>query len=339
MKRPSSFSACFLKHFAYNHSLLPLPLLTMDSTNSIEKCYMSSPESTRTESDFIISEVISLEENDGIINDELSGIDFNTTIEDEIHRPLSPATPFESFFLSPDLQTSQISANALASQIRQNSRSYYSGTSLTSVATDEFGTAAENPDDLSTCLPQSKSSLGNLFGKDIICLSREPIPEVSLEYEDASIMTSTTSSTTDKTHYDVVEHVYEGAKGVWAWGKGVAVFKPFLGLAEGVTNKVLSVAGTSLADLDGKITPKLHDFDTSVLNPAIAKIVDILMATANKGEDTFGPLVSKIVNTVSSTKIEDKKTPAPEVAPEVTTTSKPSLMDTITGSGRMSYVK
>ena len=309
----------------------------MDSYNSIEKCYMSSPDSTRTESDLIISEVVSLEENDGIVDEELSGIDFNTTMEDEIHRPLSPATPFESFFLSPDLQTSQISANALASQIRQTARSHYSGTSLTSVATDEFGTAAEHLDDLST-LPQ-KSSLGNLFGKDIICLSREPIPEVSLEYEDASIMSST-SSTTEQGHYDVVEHVYEGAKGVWAWGKGVAVFKPFMGIAEGVTNKVLSVAGTSLEDIDGMITPKLADFDTSVLNPAIAKIVSILMATASKGEDTFGPLVNTIVSTVSSTKIEDKKTPEP--APELTTptpASKPSLMDSITGGGRMSYVK
>lgn len=304
----------------------------MDSYNSIEKCYMSSPDSTRTGSDLIISEVVSLEEND----EELSGIDFNTTIEDEIHRPLSPATPFESFFLSPDLQTSQISANALASQIRQTARSHYSGTSLTSVATDEFGTAAENPDDLST-LPQ-KSSLGNLFGKDIICLSREPIPEVSLEYEDASIMSST-SSTTDQPHYDVVEHVYEGAKGVWAWGKGVAIFKPFMGIAEGVTNKVLGVAGTSLQDIDGMITPKLADFDTTVLNPAIAKVVNILMATASKGEDTFGPLVNTIVSSVSSTKIEAKKT---EPAPEVTTpapVSKPSLMDSLTGSGRMSYVK
>jgi len=297
----------------------------MDS-NSIGKQYMSSPtESTRTDSvsDLIISEVVSLEEadeNNGF-DDELSGIDFTTTVEDEIHRPLSPATPFESFFLSPDLQTSQISANALASQIRASSRSHYSGTSLTSVATDEFGTACEQQEDFAP----PKSAFGNLFGKDVLVISREPIPEVSFEYEDASIMSSTSTST-DQAHYDVAEHVYEGVKGVWAWGKGVVVFKPFMGIAEGVTNKFLGVAGTSLQGLDEVISPKLADFDNGVLNPAIANIVSILMSTAQKGEGAVAPLVQTILNAVGSTKIEGKKTPEP--APEVTT-----------ASGRMSYVK
>lgn len=303
----------------------------MDSY-SIDKQYMSSPEST-SGSDSIfgrtISEIVSLEEgveNAGL-DEELSGIepmDFNTTIEDEVHRPLSPATPFESFFLSPELQTSQISANALASQIRGASRSNYSGTSLTSVATDEFGTACEQQEDLPN-LP-TKGILGNLFGKDVLVISREPIPEVSLEYEDASIMSSTSTTPTDQPHYDVAEHVYQGAKGVWAWGKGIPVFKPFMGIAEGFTNKVLSVAGTSLQAIDDIIAPKLADLDNGVLNPAIANLVGILQSTASKGEDTLAPIVQSILSTVGSTKIENKTTePAPEV----------------TGStiGRMSYVK
>lgn len=308
----------------------------MDSY-SIEKQYMSSPGSTRTgsESDLVISEIVSLEEGDDEngFDEELSGIehmDFNTTIDDEVHRPLSPHTPFESFFLTSELQTSQISANALASQIRGASRSHYSGTSLTSVATDEFGTACEQQEDLPN-LP-TKSSFGNLFGKDVLIISREPIPEVSLEYEDASIM-STTSSTNDQAHYDVAEHVYEGAKGVWAWGKGVPVFKPFMGIAEGMTNKVLGIAGTSLQGIDGMITPKLADFDTSVLNPAIANVVGILMSVGAKGEDTFGPVVQSIVSSVTSTKIEDK---SPEPAPEVTTVGSSTKSSF---SGRMSYVK
>ena len=326
-KRRRSVDASCLARHCHRHFLVAHArsfVFTMDS-NSVEKCYMSSPESTRTGSDLILSEVVSLE--DGF-DDELSAILEPNAVEDEVHRPLSPATPFESFFLSPDLQTSQISANALASQIRNAARGNFSGQSITSVATDEFGTACETHQEENSSLPE-KSSWGNLFGKDVLIISREPIPEVSLEYEDASIMSSTTP-TTDPSHFDVAEHVYEGAKGVWAWGKGIVVFKPFMGIAEGVSNKVLGIAGTSLQGLDNEITPKLADIDNSLLNPAIAKIVGVIMSTFSKGEDTLGPLVQTILNAVGVSKIEDKKTPEP--APELTSTS-------VTASGKMSYVK
>lgn len=262
-----------------------------------------------------MSELGSFEEEEEEPDNSFDGI-HPIQISDEVYRPVSPATPFESFFLSPQLLTNQVSAYALASQIRSSR----SSKSLTSIATDEFATACESADDFRET---PTSNHGNLFGKDVLIISRQPIPEVSYESYEDTIMS-------DENHFDVAEHVYEGAKGVWAWGKGVAIFKPFLGIAEAVAGKVAGVVGTSLEDIDGTIKPKLHEFDDGILNPSIAKIVEIILSTASKGDETLRPIIEAILKPLGIIKIEDgeaevapeyKKPEVTEPAPEVTTSS------------------
>jgi hypothetical protein len=157
-----------------------------------------------------------------------------------------------------------------------------------------------------------------------LIISRQPIPEVSYESYEDTVMS-------DENHFDVAEHVYEGAKGVWGWGKGVSIINPFLGIAETVAGKVAGVVGTSLEAIDGTIKPKLHEFDDGVLNPSIAKIVGIILATVSKGDETLRPIIEAILGPLGiiKKKIEDgeaeeevtseikKLEQAAEVTPEV----------------------
>jgi hypothetical protein len=258
----------------------------------------------------ILSELGSYEE--GELSQSFDGI-HPIQISDDDHRPVSPATPFESFFLSPHLQTNRISAFALSSQLRSSR----SSRSQTSVATDEFGTAFETTDDFSA-IDDNHSSL---FGKDVLIISRQPIPEVSIESYEDTIMTS-------ENQFDVAEHAYEGVKGVWAWGKGVGIIKPFLGIAEAVAGKVVGFAGTTLEDIDGQIKPKLADLDDGILNPSIAKVVEIILSTADKSGDKLRPIIEAILRPLGIIKIEDGEAETtPEVktkvepAPEVTTSA------------------
>lgn len=262
----------------------------MDSNRSLTPSAVECM-STHNSEDFNLSELCSL---DGEMETAVVALD------DEVHRPVSPATPFESFFLLNNLRTNEVSAFALASQIRSSR----SGTSLTSVATDEFGSAYSTENDNYTA-----SYTRELFGKDVLIISREPIPEVSIEYED-TIMSQ------QEGHFDVAEHIYDGAKGVWAWGKGIAVIKPFLGMAEFFANTAVGIVGTNLEKIDGTIKPKLHEFDDAILNPSIAKIVEILMATAEKGDTTIRPVIDAILGPLGVKKIGDKST---DEVPEFTT--------------------
>ena len=261
----------------------------------------------------------------------------NFDVDESHHRPVSPATPFESFFIPSSLQTTEISAFALASQIR-SSRQNYSGHSATSVATDEFGTACENSQDINSHPGLNRAnSRPSLFGKDVLIISREPIPEVSFESTDSFNMSSTlkyskTTSTNPVKHYqftdsvseqpghlDATQQVYEGAKGVWAWAKGVPVFKPFMGLAEGMTNKVIGVAGTSLQDIDDFVKPKLAELDANVINPTINNLVELITNAVHKGEDTIRPIIEAILGPLQRTRVTNgsgstsKVEPAPEV--------------------------
>eukprot|EP00542_Grammatophora_oceanica_P004651 CAMPEP_0194065538 /NCGR_PEP_ID=MMETSP0009_2-20130614/85524_1 /TAXON_ID=210454 /ORGANISM="Grammatophora oceanica, Strain CCMP 410" /LENGTH=324 /DNA_ID=CAMNT_0038718395 /DNA_START=553 /DNA_END=1527 /DNA_ORIENTATION=- len=100
------------------------------------------------------------------------------------HPPLSPATPAESFFLSPELKSSNVSAFALAAEIRRNK----SARSIASMGTDEFATAASfgsQGDSPSRSVGAAANTFGfpfslsnsssreNLFGKDVLVHSRD----------------------------------------------------------------------------------------------------------------------------------------------------------------------
>lgn len=240
---------------------------------------------------------------------------------DDLHPPVSPMTGAESFFL-PQFNHSDVSAYALASEIRRSknvgNRSVAS--SKYSVATDDFASACDNSLDLNcsdtednnnNVIPTTGIFNNSLFGKDVLVHTREPIPEDSLEYYDEdedgiprNIMskatkTTTTSTTSDHTGpSDVAATVYGKAKDVYAWAKTVPVASTFLGVAEGVACKVVSVAGTSFEEIDGQIKPLLSTLDSKYVNPAISAVAGLIVTGVTKGDETFRPVIMTILGPV-----------------------------------------
>lgn len=150
-------------------------------------------------------------------------------VDEDFHRPVSPARPAEGYFMN-NLSTENISATALAQHIHR-------GVAAASVVTDDFATATSY--DSLLCLSADE----DLFGKDALLYSRDPVPK-------ETPMTSTNDETM---HIDAAEKVYDTAKGVWAWGKGIVIFSPFMGIAEGMVGKFAEIAGTTLEELDGHV--------------------------------------------------------------------------------------
>eukprot|EP00591_Stephanopyxis_turris_P006348 CAMPEP_0195530966 /NCGR_PEP_ID=MMETSP0794_2-20130614/34093_1 /TAXON_ID=515487 /ORGANISM="Stephanopyxis turris, Strain CCMP 815" /LENGTH=166 /DNA_ID=CAMNT_0040662595 /DNA_START=74 /DNA_END=574 /DNA_ORIENTATION=- len=96
--------------------------------------------------------------------------------------------------------------------------------------------------------------------------------------------------------YDVGQHVYESSKKLWAFGKGVFFFKPFLNITEGVASKLLGLTtGMELTDVDQKfVKPALAGLDESFLNPSISKVVHVILPYYMKTDQTIRPIVEEI---------------------------------------------
>ena len=249
------------------------------------------------------------------------------------HPPLSPAGGAESLFLA-GLATSHISANAIASQLRTTrGSSSINGGSMASA--DEFLTCVSSFDYDIESLPSST--------EDDYLNNTKTIPELDSETDEeeetynnnnkmaakskvskatptplppkpvlaTATTTSSSTTTTPNAKPDAATSVYEGAKGVWAWGKGVPVFSPFMGAAEVVAGKALEVAGTNLEDVDGNlIKPQLTNLDTAILNPAIEAVVGIVLGTAGKTEEIFQQIISSLMAPFSKMITEqDEETP------------------------------
>merc|ERR1719223_81180 len=93
----------------------------------------------------------------------------------------------------------------------------------------------------------------------------------------------------NKQEFDVVEHVYEGAKSAWAFGKGIFVLSPFMGVAEGAATKMLSLTTgvTSLEDADTHIKSTLSNVDKEFIDPAILKLWAALEPIVGKLEEVL----------------------------------------------------
>jgi len=158
--------------------------------------------------------------------------------------------------------------------------------------------------------PADDDDSDKVFEKDALSRNYRYVinPEEELEFQDANMSTVKSYKqatvgvatppkekkffpTEAPAHVDAAEKVYDTAKGVWAWGKGVMVVSTFLGLAEGVAGKAAQVTGNSLEGLDGEVVKQLHGIDDKVLNPAIEKIVGILLGAAGKSEDILKPVI------------------------------------------------
>jgi len=180
--------------------------------------------------------------------------------------------------------------------------------SINTVATDDFLSAVGNLDDLAS-LSDDDDQYPNIIPElDADTSSDED--EYINEKMATKVSTATppptpmppkkapvSPSTTVEAHPDAAEHVYEGAKGVWAWGKGVPVFSPFMGLAEAVAGKALEVTGTTLEEVDQNlITPQLKNLDSGVLNPAIETVVGIVLGAAGKTEEIIKPIIITVLS-------------------------------------------
>jgi len=127
--------------------------------------------------------------------------------------------------------------------------------------------------------------------------------EDEVEPEEFRMSTETETPTTTTTPevaptedgVDAVSHVYEGAKNIWGWGKGINVVKPFLGLAEGVANGVVGVVGTNLDEIDGNVTPQLKTLDEKFLNPAVDAVVGVVLGAVQKTESIIKPVLFTIL--------------------------------------------
>lgn len=218
---------------------------------------------------------------------------------DDPHPSLTPPNEAERMFL-PHLDTSNISAMALASQIHRSHRPL----SINSNTTDncDFYSAHSHENN------HSYTPTDTPFDNDALAYSREPI----LEQEDM---------TEEQKHMDPAEKVYDTAKGVWAWGKGIFVFSPFMGLAEGVAGKVVSFAGSDLKEVDGFFNEHLHQLDSKVLNPAIEAVVRTILATVNKTENFVKPIVSTALKPFGLIKNQpkNKEVTHPEITHEKAT--------------------
>lgn len=224
----------------------------------------------------------------------------------DAHPPVTPPRPAEALFFN-DLPTQTISAAALAQQIHQRHRPL--SIAGTSIATDDFVSAsAEHLD------TQSAFSLDSPFGKDALAYSRETIAEEDTLSVEERFQDSNMSSTSEDMHVDAADKVYQGAKGVWAWGKGIIVFKPFLGIAEGVAGKVVGMAGSSMDEVDGCMTHNLHGLDDNVLNPAIKAVVQTVMGAVGKTEEIFKPLFLTVLKPLGLVKEDGEPVSAPTPA-------------------------
>jgi hypothetical protein len=214
-----------------------------------------------------------------------------------------------------------------------NSRKYISSSSKSlaseSLLTEDFASAADDlseTSDLDDISLDESAAARNTFLNDI--LGRQAILEESPEEEYEQITmakkskstkpvvkvtdpadpvvatpepaTTTTAAKDSKPKFDVVENVYEGAKSIWAFGKGIIVFKPFMGVAEGAATKVLGMTTgvSSLEDADKHIKSTLAGVDQEFIDPAILKLWSMIEPIIGKGDEVFKMVFETVVKKV-----------------------------------------
>ena len=150
--------------------------------------------------------------------------------------------------------------------------------------------------------------------------------------EDLKMAESTPTTTEEEhPHFHVVDQVYEGAKTAWSNTKSFPIFTPFLGLAEDVTTKVISIAGagSSLQEVDEKLKPHLTGIDSDLLDPTIEKIVGLVMGVVGKGDEIFKGVLAVVFKPKGPAIADGDATPAAEKETEVSApeTSTPAAVE------------
>lgn len=225
--------------------------------------------------------------------------------DDDMLQPVSPKGPAESLFLGPGLSTDTISALALAHQIHEKHKSSCS----LSVATEDFASVAQS---MHSGMETGRGR--HFFPADDYSLSKDsPFSRDPLSQDFVDITARTEdfddSDMTSENNIDVATHVYDSAKGVWGWGKGVFFVGPFLGLAEGVAGTVVSVVGKNLGDVDKGVAVKLHQVDDGILNPTINAVLNLIIGASDKTQEMLKPIVDTLLKPLGMIKDGPKKDP------------------------------
>lgn len=105
-----------------------------------------------------------------------------------------------------------------------------------------------------------------------------------------------TAPTSELPHFDTLDHVYEGAKSAWAFGKNIGIVKPFLGMAETVAVKVIQITTgvESLDALDKNLKPHVTGLDKDLLDPAILAVIKFLEPILGKGSEVVGGMANLV---------------------------------------------
>lgn len=150
-----------------------------------------------------------------------------------------------------------------------------------------------NEQDTSIQDTNSMSKRRNKTMKTAAMSADTPIPAAPI---DSSSIPTTTAASTDHPHFDALDHVYEGAKSAWTFGKNIAIVKPFFGIAETVAVKVIQVATgvESLDDVDKNIKPHVSGIDKDLLDPAILAVLKFLEPIIGKGSEVVSGMVGLV---------------------------------------------
>jgi len=239
------------------------------------------------------------------------------------HPPLSPATPAESFFL-PQLRNIDISAYALANNLRESERKLGRRSANTSINTEDFQTCAENIDDINS---DERKSIA--FTSPIPEIYTSDSQDIELDFDTPektfkTTMADSTSFTKQGMNIDPSQHIYGGIKNVWEFGSNFPITKPFAKVTEKVAEKVLNMAtGMEFSGVDAEIKPKLAELDSDLLNPTITKIVNMVEPIITKAHIIVEPVAVKLLTPFGlfdHPKLEDKK-------PEDTLSSEEKMKD------------
>jgi len=247
--------------------------------------------------------------------------DFVTAVEANPRSP-SPPTPFERLFL-PLGATDGNTIAQVASRIKHNN---FRTPSLAefSDAVDEYSIESHDP-------------IPNLYINDALGLAQPSISEDFDEEEEnmarksPKVFPSTPGippapvlepEAEPDAHFNAVENVYEGVKTAWTFGKGIVVFKPFMGMTETVAVKALELATgiSSLESADEHIKGHLSGVDKDFIDPAILKIWSLVCPIVGKSEEVVNQIVGRFVKKQIVSGVVEKVNPeAADLEPEVTT--------------------
>jgi len=245
--------------------------------------------------------------------EEITGVDHSER-QTGSHRPLSPATPAEQFFL-PKFNSSNISAFALAANLKhihKTSGKRSTNTSIASVTSDDFHSCAEYIDYEAP--------------KNISVIKEDFLEEqsfYSLGSPETAIMVDTKTENSIKVALDPSQHLYGGIKNVWGFGSTFVLTKPFAKVTEAVASKFLDMAtGMEFSGVDEEVKPKLAEIDDTYLNPAISHVVKLMEPVVKKMQGIVHPIAEQVLSTVGFKQIEaaesDKVKKVEVAAPEMT---------------------